>query len=143
MAYLLAVVQVVNVIWDSRWGWSDSSGRRHSHTNSGYHQRDSEGKRCQSQTSDGRHPPYSRGGSSGDAGDLGFVVESVDVVGNGVQPEDGLPEELGSLREDFVEDTQAALNLVRQDGERPGVYSEAEAKLCLFVSVRKKAVKQM
>lgn len=49
-------------------------------------------------------------------------MEIADIVGDGVERDDGLPEDLGSLREDLVEDAQAAMNLVRQDGEGPGIY---------------------
>lgn len=49
-------------------------------------------------------------------------MEIADIVGDGVERDDGLPEDLRSLREDLVEDAQAAMNLVRQDGEGPGIY---------------------
>ena len=110
-------MHVVGVIRDGYRGGSYSSGRRHPNADSCNNQRGAEGEGRQSQTCDGRHPSHS-GGS--DAGDLGFLVEVADVVSDGVQQDDGLPEDLGSLREDLVEDSQAAVDLVRQDAERPG-----------------------
>lgn len=46
-------------------------------------------------------------------------MKLADVVGQRVEHDDGLPEHLGSLREHFVEDAEAAVNLVRQNGEGP------------------------
>lgn len=43
-----------------------------------------------------------------------------DVIGDGVQSDDGQPQELSSLCEDLVEETQAAFYFVRQDAKRPG-----------------------
>lgn len=122
MHYLLPVVHVIDVIRDGRRGWSDSTSGCNAHTNSGNYERGAKGKGCQRQTSDGRHTTHSCGGAPGDASDLGLLVEIADIVGDGVERDDGLPEDLGSLREDLVEDAQAAMNLVRQDGEGPGIY---------------------
>lgn len=120
--YLLPVVHVVDVIRDGRRGRSDSSGRCHANTDGSDHERGPEGEGRQSQTGDGRHAAHSRGGAAGDAGDLGLVVEGADVVGDGVERDDGLPEDLGPLSEDLVEEAQAAVDLVSQDGERPGIH---------------------
>lgn len=116
-ADLLPVMHVVDVVRDGRGGGSNSAGRRHPHANSGNYERGAEGKGCQNQTGDGGHAAHSCGGATSDAGDVGLLVEIADVVGDGVQQDDGLPEDLGSLCEDLVEETQAAVNLVRQDGE--------------------------
>ncbi len=115
-------MHVVNVIRDGRRGWSDSAGRCHTHTNRGNYERGTQGKGRQSQTGDGCHATHGCGGATGDAGDLGLVVEVADVVCDGVERDDGLPEDLSSFCEDLVEDTQAAMNLVCQDGEGPGIY---------------------
>ena len=117
VAYLLPVLHVVNVIRYGRRGRSDPSSRRHAHTDRGNYEGGAQGEGGQDQTGDGCHTTHRRGGATSDAGDLGLVVEIVDVVSDGVERDDGLPEDLSPLCEDFVVDAQAAINLVRQDGE--------------------------
>lgn len=119
-AHLLPVVHVVDIIRDGCRGWSDSTGRCHADTYSGNYERGTKGEGSHNQTGDGGHATHSRGGAASDAGDLGLVVEIADVVGDGMEPDDGLPEDLGPLREDFVEEAQAAIDLLRQDGEWSG-----------------------
>lgn len=115
-------MHVIDVIRDGGRSGSDAAGSCHSHADSGHDQRGPKSKRGQNQTGDGRHAAHGGGGAPGDACDLGLMVELADVVGDGVERDDVLPEDLGPLREDLVEDPQAALHLVRQDGERPGFW---------------------
>lgn len=137
--YLLPVIHVVNVIRDGRRGWSDSTSCCHTHTNSGNYKRGTESKGCQSQTSDGCHTTHSSGGAASNASDLGLVVEIVDVVSDAVECDGGLPEDLSSLCEDLVEDTQATMNLVCQDAEWPGIYLVDKAMLFLYKCSKEEA----
>lgn len=113
-------MHVIDTVRDGCRGWRDSTRCCHAHTNSGQDEREAEGEGGQRQTSDGRGATHSCGGASGDAGDLGLLVEIADIISDGVEHDDGLPEDLRSLREDLVEDAKASMNLVRQCGERPG-----------------------
>lgn len=51
--------------------------------------------------------------------DLGVLVELVEAVGDAVEVDDVLPQTLGSLREEFVKDADAFLDLVGRHGESP------------------------
>lgn len=46
-------------------------------------------------------------------------MNGTDVFGDGVEHDDGLPEDLGPLCEDLVKDAQATIDLIRQDSEGP------------------------
>lgn len=114
-------MHVIDTVRDGCRGWRDSTSCCHAHTDSRQDQREAKGEGGQRQTSDGRGATHGCGGASGDAGDLGLLVEIADIIGDGVEHDDGLPEDLSSLREDFVEDAQASVYLVRQRGEWPGI----------------------
>lgn len=120
-ANLLAVLHVIDIVRDGCGGWGNSPGCCHANANGCDYEGDAQSERRHDQTSDGRHAAHRRGGAAGDAGDLGLVVDIVDVVGDGVERDDVLPQDLSALREDLVEDTQATVNLVGQDGEWPGM----------------------
>lgn len=119
MHYLLAVMHIIDIIRDGCRGWSDSTCCCNTHANSCNHERGAKGKRRQSQPSDGCHTTHSCGGAPRDASDLGLLVNRADVFGNGVEHDDRLPEDLSPLCEDLVKDTQATIDLIRQDSEGP------------------------
>lgn len=113
-------MHVIDVIGDGGGGRRDPAGGGHAHAHGGDDQRGAEGEGRQRQACDGGHAPHRRGGAPRDAGDLGLLVDRADVLGDGVQPDDGLPQHLGPLGEHLVEEPQATLDLVGQDGEGPG-----------------------
>lgn len=119
MHYLLAVMHIIDIIRDGRRGRSDSTRCCNAHANSCNHERGAKGKRRQSQPSDGCHTTHSCGGAPRDASDLGLLVNGADVFGDGVEHDDRLPEDLSPLCEDLVKDTQATIDLIRQDSEGP------------------------
>lgn len=122
-------MHVIDVIGDGSRRRGDATSCCHAHADSSHDERGPKGKRGQNQAGDGRHASHGGGGPPGDAGDLGLLVELADVVGDGVERDDVLPQDLGALCEDLVEDPQAALHLVRQDGKGPGFSNDRNPPL--------------
>lgn len=119
LLHLLAVHGVVDLVGDAGARCCQTTRRCNAQTHGRDDQRGSHGDRSQGQTGDGGDAPDGAGGAAGDLSDLRVLVELVQAVGDGVEVDDVLPEGLGTLREQFVENTDAFLNFLCGDSERP------------------------